>query len=1078
MKKGVFVLLMVVVVLSLQAQDMDGLESATFKGLAFRSIGPAVFSGRITDFAVNTDNPVEYYVAVASGGVWKTLNSGTTWKPVFDEQASYSIGCLAMDPDNHHVIWVGTGENNSQRSVSYGDGVYKSIDGGASWQNMGLKKSEHIGKILIDPGNSDVVYVASQGPLWGAGGDRGLFKTTDGGKTWENILFISEHTGVTDLVMDPRHPDVLYAAAYQRRRHVFTLINGGPESAIYKSRDGGRSWNKLSSGLPSVDLGRIGLAISPANPDVLYSIVEAAEGKGGFFRSTNRGASWEKRNDYIARSPQYYMEIVADPVNVDRVYSLDTFSKITDDGGKTWKTLGREYRHVDDHALWIDPDFTDHLLIGGDGGIYETFDGGKNWDFKENLPITQFYRVAVDNELPFYNVFGGTQDNASMGGPSRTKSRNGIVNADWFVTKGGDGFETQIDPTNPDIIYAQSQYGWLVRYDKKSGEAMGIKPQIDMGEKPLRWNWDSPLLISPHSPTRLYFGANRLYRSDDRGNSWKAISEDLTRQIDRNSLEVMGRIWGVDAVSKNASTSLYGNIVALTESPLKAGLLYIGTDDGLVQVSEDGGDSWRKIETFPGVPEKTYVSFLYASQHEPNTVYAAFDNHKNADFHPYILKSADAGKTWSAIHSDLPQNGPVYAVVEDHVVRELLFAGTEFGVFFSRDGGEQWIQLKGGLPTISVRDIAIQKRENDLVLATFGRSFYILDDFSPLRQVTPKLLEKPAHLFPVKDALMYIQTYSGTGSQGAPFYQAENPPFGATFTYYLKESIQTRKQRRQERENKLRRQGKPIPYPSFEALRAEDAEKEPYLIFAVGDDNGETVRRITAPAKKGIHRVSWDLRYPGTSPVELKEKNASGVLAMPGTYEVSLYRYADGKTTRLAGPVEFEAKVLGQTTLPAKERRQVVAFQNKVSDLRRAVQGAQKTVDEFFNKIAHIRKAIHLTPELPLRYLDEIDTLEAEARDISIALSGDPTIRKRNANQPPSISDRLNTIVYEQWRSTSAPTQTQRRAFGIAAEKFEPNLKALQELVKTKLVELENRLKGAGAPWTPGRVPEWRLEPK
>ncbi|MCH7705260.1 MAG: glycosyl hydrolase, partial [Planctomycetes bacterium] len=614
------------------------MSAGTFAGLKLRSIGPALMSGRVGDFAVNPAKPSQYFVAVCSGGVWKTDNAGTTYKPVFDSQGSYSIGCVTMDPNNPNVVWVGTGENNSQRSVSFGDGVYRTRDGGAHWENMGLKESEHIGMIAIDPRDSDTVYVAAQGPLWRSGGDRGLYKTSDGGKTWDRVLHISDDTGVNEVHMDPRDPDVLYASSYQRRRRVWTLINGGPESAIYKSTDAGATWRKLTHGIPGVDKGRIGMCISPANPDVVYAIIEAADGKGGFFRSTNRGETWEKRNDYMSSSPQYYNEIVCDPIEVDRVYTLDTFMHVTEDGGKTFQRVPRKYRHVDDHALWIDPTDNDHLLVGCDGGIYESYDRGGNWQFKPNLPVTQFYRIGIDDSLPFYYVYGGTQDNNSQGGPSRTKSPAGITNDDWFITVGGDGYQTRVDPTDPNIVYSMWQYGGLIRHDRRSGEIVDIKPLEPPGEKPYIWNWDSPLILSPHDHKRLYFAANRLFRSDDRGDSWTVISDDLSRGLDRNALKIMGKIQNVDAVSKNRSTSIFGNAVALTESPMVEGLLYVGTDDGLIHVTEDAGEHWRKIALFPGVPDMTYVSRLEASQHNADTVYAAFDTPKNGDFKPYFLK--------------------------------------------------------------------------------------------------------------------------------------------------------------------------------------------------------------------------------------------------------------------------------------------------------------------------------------------------------------------------------------------------------------------------------------------------------
>ncbi len=865
-------------------KSKDNFFSAkTFNGLKLRSIGPALTAGRISDFAVNPNDRGHYYVAVASGGVWKTTNAGTTWEPIFDSQPSYSIGCLAIDPGNPQVIWVGSGENNSQRSVSYGDGVYKSLDGGKSWKNMGLENSEHIGKIVLDPRNSDVVYVASQGPLWSAGGDRGLYKSIDGGENWQQILTISEHTGVTDLVYDPRNPDVLYAAAYQRRRRVWTLINGGPESAIYKSEDGGKNWRKVTSGLPKEDMGRIGLAISPANPDIVYAIIEAANKSGGFFRSTNRGESWEKRSNYISGSPQYYQEIVTDPKDVDRVYSLDTWMHVTEDGGKTFTKVGEKHKHVDNHALWIDPDDTNYLLAGCDGGIYESFDRGKHWHFFENLPITQFYRVTVDNDFPFYNIYGGTQDNFTLGGPTRTTNDNGITNRDWFVTVGGDGFKTQVDPADPNIVYSQYQHAGLYRFDKRSGEKIFIRPQPGKGEPPLKWNWDSPLIISPHSHTRLYYGANRVFRSDDRGDAWTPISPDLTRKIDRNQLKVMDKVWPVDAVSKNRSTSFFGNIVSLDESPKQAGLIYAGTDDGLIQVTEDGGTNWRKIEQFPGVPEMSYVSDIIASLHDANTVYAAFDDHKSGDFRPFILKSVDRGKSWRSIAGNLPKKGTVYTLAQDHVKPGLLFCGTEFGVFFTIDEGQTWTQLNGGIPTIAVRDLDIQRHENDLAVGTFGRGFYILDDYSPLRDISVTVLTQEATLFPVKKTWMYIQDsplgLPDKAFLGDSYYTAPNPPFGAIFTYYLKEDLKPLSKKRKENEKEIAKAGGTPPYPNWDQLREEKREDEPAIILTISDDSGNTIRRLTGKAKAGFQRIAWDLRFPHSQPTDLKPPDTSNPFA-------------------------------------------------------------------------------------------------------------------------------------------------------------------------------------------------------
>ena len=1062
------------------------MSAGTFAGLKLRSIGPALMSGRICDFAVNPSERNHYFAAVCSGGVWKTINAGATWTPVFDKQSSYSIGCVTMDPGNPHVVWVGTGENNSQRSVSFGDGVYRSRDGGKNWENLGLKESEHIGMILIDPRDSDTVYVAAQGPLWRAGGDRGLYKTTDGGKTWERILHISDDTGVNEVHMDPRDPDVLYASSYQRRRRVWTLVNGGPESAVYKSTDAGATWRKLSKGLPGVDKGRIGMCVSPPDPDVVYAIVEAAGDKGGFFRSTDRGETWNKRSKYMASSPQYYNEIVCDPVKSDRVYSLDTFMHVTEDGGKTFKRVPRKFRHVDDHALWIDPQDNEHLLVGCDGGVYESYDRGENWQFKSNLPVTQFYRISVDNSTPFYYVYGGTQDNSTQGGPSRTKSPAGITNEDWFITVGGDGYETVVDPEDPMIVYSLWQYGGLVRHDRRSGEIVDIKPSEPPGEEPYRWNWDSPLIISPHSHTRLYFAASRLFRSDDRGNSWTAVSDDLTRRLDRNALKVMGKIQSVDAVSKNRNTSIFGNAVSLTESPLVEGLIYVGTDDGLINVTEDGGATWRRVELFPGIPDMTYVSCLTASRHEADTVYAAFDNHKNGDFKPYLLKSTDRGHSWTSVAGDLPERDIVYSVQEDHEKSDLLFVGTEFGAYFTADGGSKWIRLKGGVPTIAVRDIDIQRRENDLVLGTFGRSIYILDDYTPLRLADDEFLEKEAALFPVKDALRYIQTsrlggWSGRGSQGASFYAAPNPPFGAVFTYYLKEKIKTRKERREEAEKKAKKAGKPVKYPTIEELRAEDEEQKPSVYLVVRDDAGEVVRRIKGLRKKGIHRVAWDLRYPASTPTRLKPpadlppwaRSPAGPLALPGTYTVMLAKEVDGEIQELTEPESFEVVPLELATFAAEDRAEVMAFQRKVAGLQRAVRGASGVADEVRNRIKHIRKAVLDTPAADHALVSEIDGLQQRLNSILTRLRGDRTRSKHMEPAAPSINRRVRVAL--QWYVTSPPTQTQQDAYRFAGTEFTEVLTELRALVEG-LKQLEDRLEAAGAPWTPGRIPVWKME--
>src|SRR2546421_1385664 len=1067
-----------------ESKPRDPMSTPTFNGLKFRSIGPAFTSGRVIGFAVEPNNPSHFFVASASGGVWKTVNDGTTWIPVFDREGSYSIGAIALDQKNPLTVWVGTGENNSQRSVSYGSGLYRTEDGGKTWKNVGLKTSEHIGRIAIDPKDSNIVYVAAQGPLWGPGGDRGLYKTVDGGKNWNQILKISENTGVTDVVIDPNDPNTVYCASYQRRRHMWTLIDGGPESAIYKSTDAGATWNKSRAGLPTNDMGRIGLAISPVDSNVIYATIESGDRKGGIFRSNDRGGSWEKRNEFDAGA-MYYAHVVADPKDVDRIYLMNVFLMVSDDGGRTLRRLGEKSKHVDNHEIWIEPGDADHYLVGCDGGVYESHDRGANWDFKRNLPVTQLYDVTTDNAAPFYNVFGGAQDNFAFGGPSRTHNASGIVNSDWWVTQGGDGFRTQVDPEDPNTIYAELQNGNLVRDDKRTGERMGIQPEIGRNEDPLRWNWDSPFIISPHSHTRIYFAADKLFRSDDRGDTWQVISGQLSRALDRDKLPVMGKVWSMDAVAKNQSTAFFGSASALAESPKKEGLIYIGTDDGLIQITEDGGKNWRKVERVGDVPELAYVSRIVTSNHDANTVYVAFENHQNADFKPYLFKSTDAGRTWTSIKSNLPANQPVWGIAEDQVNPNLLFAGTEFGLFFTVDGGQKWIQMRGGLPTIQIRDLVIQRRENDLVVGTFGRGIYILDNYTPLRLITPDMLKSDA-LFPVKDALMYIQAQPlggrGKSFQGESFFTAENPAFGATFTYYLKEELKTKKTRRLEAERAATRSGAAINLPNPADFRAAEEEEPPAVIFTITDSTGKVVRRFAGPTGAGIQRVTWDLRYPASTlpPPPNPEgedpfkEGPSGPLVMPGTYKVSVAKRVNGVMSVMGQSQEFQIIVDGQDRMNPADRIALVEFQTKVARLQRAVQGATQAANALTPRFAAIRRALIDTPSAPEGLLDEAAALDKRKNEILRSLSGDSALRARNMNLPPSINERVGEIVGGQRMSTARPTQTQIDLYAAAAAGFEGTLNQLRQLIEVDLAKLEKQMEAAGAPWTPGRIPEWK----
>lgn len=1060
----------------------EPMSSGTFGGMRFRSIGPAVTSGRVIAFAVDPNDRTKFYAAVASGGVWKTVNAGTTWTPVFENESSYSIGAIALDPKNASTVWVGTGELNAQRSVGYGDGVYKSEDGGKSWKNVGLKTSEHIGRIAIDPRDSNVVFVAAQGPLWSAGGERGLYKTTDGGKAWKAVITVSENTGVTDVVIDPQNPDTMYAAAWQRRRHFYTLVDGGPESAMYKSTDGGNTWAKVRGGLPPGDLGRIGIAVSPVDTNVVYATVEASGNLSGIFRSADRGATWEKTSSNIAQA-MYYGQIIPDPKLVDRVYIPNVIFQVSDDGGRTQKPLGERLKHVDNHTIWIDPKDTDYYLVGCDGGIYESFDRGANWQFKANLPVAQFYDVALDNNAPFYYVYGGTQDNNSLGGPSRTRNNAGIINHDWFVTNGGDGFRSAVDQEDANTIYAESQNGGLVRFDKRTGETVDIAPIEGATDESQRYNWDSPFILSPHNQKRIYFAGHKLFKSDNRGDDWKAISGDLTRHLDRNQLPVFGKIQTPDAIGKNQSTALYGNASAISESPKKQGLIYVGTDDGLIQVTENDGGSYRKIERFPGVPDMSYVSRVMASQHDANTVFALFNNHQNGDFKPYLLKSTDTGKTWTSIAGNLPARGSLYAIAEDFQNPNLLFVGTEFGLFFTTDGGAKWIQMKGNLPTIAIRDIAIQKQANDLVLATFGRGFYVLDDYSSLRGVNKAALDQSSQLFPVKDALMYIRSNQVfAGFQGSNFYTAQNPSYGATFVYYLKESPKTLKQRRQEAEREAQKNSQPFHYPTIEELRAETEEDAPALLFTVADSDGKVVRRLTAPALPGMQRVVWDMRYtppaiaaaPPNIPagVTLPEGfsfGPQGPLVMPGKYSVTMAMRVGGAVTPMPGTQTFNVNVEGREKMTDAERAELVAFQRQISALQRAVGGANQVATDTKTRIGFLKRAAQQAPVENKRLIEQADAFDDQIDDIINKLRGG---RENSETPPPSITSRVEIVADTIRLSSVRPTQTQIDQYNLSDAEFKPILARLRNMVENDLPRFEKALEDAGAPLTPGRLPQ------
>ena len=1036
-------------------------DSARLAELPWRGIGPAITSGRIVDFAV-PEGPSDrlggrmgelFYAASASGGVWKTTNGGTTWEPIFDHQSTISVGDIAVAPGNPDLIWVGTGEANNQRSSSWGDGVYKSENGGKSWTNMGLKRSEHIGRIIVNPNNPNIVFVAAAGPLWTSGGDRGLYRTTDGGKTWKAVKTIDANTGFTDVIFDPKNPDVIYAASYQRERRPWSFVGGGPGSGLWKSTDGGDSWTRLTEGLPNGDVGRIGLDISRSNPNVVYATIETkstgpsgANGgtDGSIYRSDDYGASWQRMGAGFSY-PWYMGQVRVDPVNPDRIYFMGVQLQVSNDGGRTFTTTASA-AHSDHHAMWIDPSDPNHIIIGCDGGVYISRDRARTVDFVPNLPVSQYYAIATDMREPYYYIYGGLQDNNSWAGPSQTRNRRGITNDDWYATTGGDGFYAMIDPTDPNTVYGESQGGDIVRFDVKTGEQKTIKPVEKFGSKPYRWNWSSPMLISPFDHNTIYFGANYLFKSTSRGDAWTTLGPDLTRQLNGDSLPLMGKIPPKDAIARHQGTADYGNISTIDESPLRQGLLYVGTDDGLISVSKDDGATWTKIGSFPGVPAQTYVSRVVASRSAVGTVYATFDNHRNNDFKPYVMKSADYGAHWTSITGNLPPSGSVQVIREHPRNPNLLFAGTEFGAFYSANGGASWSQLKYNIPTVAVHDIVIQPRENDLVIGTHGRGIYIIDDITPLERFA-ETQSAAVTLFPTKPVTQFNPNRSipggashSAGALGDRQFAAPNPAYGAMITYFVRDTM----------------------------------AKGGDVSLAVYDSTGRKVRDLTASKNRGMHRVTWDLRgpapytvrpTPGAPPGRVRA--IPGAFVLPGHYIARLTLKGPGGFSKET-PVEVRPDPL--VPLSPAQYTELYDTRSRIGKLQAAVQAAVRTAEQLNEEIADARTALKTGPA-PDSVSRQVESAGSEITDILKkirASASDAGADDRTLVQP-SVQERVNNIADQIGDVTSPPTQNQRETIDQAAADLQREVARLNTLLTVRIPALNAALDAAGVPWTIGR---------
>ena len=870
------------------AAPADPVARAT-AALKFRTIGPTIMSGRVSDLAVVESDPRVFYVGTASGGVWKTENAGVTFEHVFKNEATASVGDVTVAPSNPNVVWVGAGEPQNRQSSPWGNGVYRSTDAGRTWSHLGLEDTHHISRIQVHPRDPDVAYVAAVGRLWGASPERGVYRTADGGKTWELVLHVDDDTGAIDLVMDPSDPRTLFAAMYQRRRRAWGFNGGGPGSGIYRTTDGGDEWTELTDGLPEGDKGRIGLAVHRGDGNVVFALVEAdarapgqgfgggppeSERKNGVYRSTDRGETWEHLSTTNNR-PMYYSQIWVDPNDPERVYLGGSSMYRSSDGGRNFTADAAAGVHLDHHALWIDPADSDHLILGGDGGVSVSWDRSDNWYQFRNLPISQFYEIGVDMRDP-YHVCGGLQDNGSWCAPSDTWSNQGIRTRDWYNVGSGDGFFTVMHPTDPDVMFAESQGGNLIRVDRATGERSRIRPAArpladaaDDEERELRWNWDSPVVLSAHDDQVVYFGANVLFRSRDMGQSWEEISPDLTWAVDRDTLTLMGVAGSEAQMSRNDGQSSYGNLTALAESPLDPAVLYAGSDDGRLHVTQDGGTTWQDVTgNVSDLPPYTYVTRIVASRGDAGTVYAAFDGHRNDDFAAYVYASADFGNSWERITDGLPATS-VNALAQHPTAHNLLFAGNEIGVYFSIDAGGAWHRLGGGLPTVPVDDIVVHPRENDLVVGTHGLGIWIMDDIAPLAELTAEVMASGAHLFSVRRATSY-NLYRPQGWTPG-IYAAPNPPAGARVRYWL----------------------------------AEEADS---VTVTVRDAAGALVRELDGGGDAGLNEVLWDLRLveDGTD----GEPMRPGPRVMPGNYRVVLSVGDDDAPEGDGGAMEGDGGVL------------------------------------------------------------------------------------------------------------------------------------------------------------------------
>ena len=976
------------------AQDTSGLTTASLARVAWRHIGPASFGGRIADVEAVPDDPATIFVAAASGGIFRSVNNGVTWDPVFDEEGTLlSVGDIAIAPSDPNIVWAGTGEPNNRQSSSWGDGVYKSVDGGEVWEHMGLRESHHIGRIVIHPRDPNIVFVAALGHLWGPNEERGLYRTKDGGASWEQVLGINDDTGVVEVALD-QDGRTLFAAAYQRRRRGWGFVGGGPHSGLYRSLDGGDSWTKVGGGLPEGDVGRIGVEFSRSHPNIVYAIYQHQD--GGIFRSEDRGTTWTWMNELNPR-PSYYSQIRIDPENPNKVWVVAGSLNVSIDGGKTFRSDTADKIHVDHHALWINPSNPDHLMLGNDGGLYFSYDGSRNWDFIDNLPIGQYYDIGLDTRDPYW-VYGGTQDNGTWAVPSRTYSGLGIMNNDVVNIAWGDGFYTIPDPRDHRVIYANSQSGRTYLVDYETGEEKGIRPVPEDPEEEYRFNWSTPMLLSPHDPDVAYYGGNKLFKTSARGHTWQEISPDLTANQEWETLPILGVVRDDDTLSRDDGVSAFGTLTTIAESPLEAGVLYVGSDDGYVQVTRDGGQTWENLMDRFGLPGPRWVSRVIASLHAAGTAYVAFDGHQDDDFRPYLFKTTDYGGRWTGVSGDLPAGTVINALAEHPRNANLLLAGTESGLFVTVNGGRHWVLMHGTLPRVPIDDVIINARENDVILGTHGRSIIVLDDMALLEELTAAVLESEAHLFSLRTATQYHELRQ-LPVPGASEFSGPNPDYGALITYYLKSEP---------------------PMRSTEAGddgSAGEEPAEPTVQIRVLDRAGRTVRELEGPDRGGFNRVAWDLRYPLSYEVEEGEGQGGwfgppkGPFVVPGEYTVMLQ--ARGRELRQTVAVRVDPRA--QTNPTALAAR--LAASQRVSELQRTFFEAIRTIEQVDQELERLDEMVEARGNVP-------DVVRSGLEEVSTKL--DEVNEKLTARRTGPRSRITDTAGFLQG-STSAPTEAQLR---------------------------------------------------